>query len=312
MRVQSAPICCIVGPTAAGKSALALALAERLGLSIVSADSRQVYRSFDIGTAKPTAAEQALVPHYGLDVVHPTERFSAHRWAEAAVRWMRLAHEAERPPVIVGGTGLYIRALVQPLDAVPLLDVDRRAALEPWLAVQPTEELARWCRRLDPTRASLGRTQLLRAIETALLSGARLSDALQGPASPARPARYLLVDPGPALAVRIEQRVHGMLDDGFIEEVRMLQQQIPADAPAWNASGYSVLREHLDGIRTRAEAVERVIIETRQYAKRQRTWFRHQLPAESVTMIDPLAADALAMAETWWRASHASLIGDVG
>jgi tRNA dimethylallyltransferase len=305
-------LCCIVGPTAAGKSALAMALAERHGLAIVSADSRQVYRGFDIGTAKPSPADRARVPHYGLDVVDPTARYSAHRWAEAADAWIEAAMRADTPPLVVGGTGLYLRALVQPLDAVPPLDAARRAALEPWLAALPREELVRWCQRLDPERAHLGRTQLLRAVETALLAGVRLSAALHQTALPPRPVRYLVVDPGPVLAARIERRVHEMLAAGFLDEVARLRQALPPEAPAWNASGYGVLREHLEGVRTRVEAVERVIIETRQYAKRQRTWFRHQLPAASVTHVDPLSPEALAVAEAWWIAARSSTNGEAG
>jgi tRNA dimethylallyltransferase len=305
-------LCCIVGPTAAGKSALAMALAERHGLAIVSADSRQVYRGFDIGTAKPSAAERACVPHYGLDVVDPTERYSAARWAEAAAGWLADATRAGTPPVVVGGTGLYLRALVQPLDAVPPLDQARRATLEPWLSALSTDELARWCRRLDPARAHLGRTQLLRAVETALLAGERLSSALGQAGVPARLVRYLVVDPGPVLAVRIERRVHAMLASGFLDEVARLRQSLPPDAPAWNASGYGVLREHLEGSRSRDEAVTRVIIETRQYAKRQRTWFRHQVPAAQVTRVDPSSPDALAVAEAWYREARSSTKGDAG
>jgi tRNA dimethylallyltransferase len=293
---------CIVGPTAAGKSALAMALAEARKLAIISADSRQVYRAFDIGTAKPTTEERARVPHYGIDVIDPEERYSAHRWATDADAWMSLAVQAGTTPVVVGGTGLYVRALVEPLDPVPELDAARRAELDPWLTALSAGELARWCLALDPARAHLGRTQQLRAVETVLLSGRRLSDTLGAIASStaARPVRYLVVDPGPILAQRIAQRVHAMCAAGFVDEVDRLRAHIPADAPAWKASGYSVLRRSRDGELTEVEAIERVIIETRQYAKRQRTWFRHQLPEAYVTRIDPTAPDAVDRALAWW------------
>lgn len=302
----TAPLCCIVGATAAGKSALAMQLATARGLSMVSADSRQVYRGFDIGTAKPTHDEQHRVPHYGLDVVEPTERYSAHRWALEAAQWCEQALAAKRPPVVVGGTGLYVRALVQPLDAVPTLDDGRRAALAPWLASVPLDELQRWCTRLDPARAHLGRTQLLRAIETALLDGTRLGDHLARQQTTARPVRYLVVDPGPSLALRIADRVHAMLAAGFVEEIERLRTHIPADAPAWNASGYGVLRQYVEGTLSRSAAIERVIIETRQYAKRQRTWFRHQLPPNAVTLVNPLEEDALDITLAWWDAAQQS------
>lgn len=298
---------CLVGPTAAGKSALALQLAERRGLAIVSADSRQVYQEFDIGTAKPSRDEQRRVPHYGLDVVPPTERYSAHRWAASAQRWLDEAERRGTPPIIVGGTGLYVRALVEPLDPVPELDPDRRAVLGAWLQALSADELARWCGVLDPARASLGRTQHLRAVETALLAGQRLSGAFGGRDAtthhPPVDVRYLVVDPGPVLAGRIEQRVYAMLEAGFREEVDRLRRGVPADAPAWKASGYGVLRASREGLVTESEAIERVTIETRQYAKRQRTWFRHQLPATQVTRIDPGHPDALQQALDWWDAS---------
>lgn len=297
---------CIVGPTAAGKSAVAMHLAHQCGLAIVSADSRQVYRGFDVGTAKPTVAERALVPHYGLDVADPSERYSAHRWAQSAGAWIQDAQANGHEPVVVGGTGLYVRALVEPLDAVPELDADRRAALAPFLDTLPMPELERWCTRLDPPRAPLGRTQRLRAIETALLSGRRLSDSLRLSGSDvARTSsyqvRYLVVDPGPVLATRIERRVHDMLQAGWEEEISRLMTTTAHDAPAWKASGYGVLRDAMEGRMTRAAAIERVVIETRQYAKRQRTWFRHQLPAARVTLLNPLEPDAMQQAMRWWQ-----------
>jgi tRNA dimethylallyltransferase len=295
---------CIVGPTAAGKSALAMELATARGLAIISADSRHVYRAFDIGTAKPTAADRERVPHYGIDVAEPTERYSAHHWATAAAAWIDDADRQGRPSLIVGGTGLYIRALVEPLDPVPELDASRRAQLAPWLDALSAAELARWCARLDPRRAHLGRTQRLRAVETALLSGQRLSHALGMPRAVGRPVRYLVVDPGLVLAERIVHRVRSMLDAGFREEVDRLRAGVPADAPAWKASGYGAVRASRAGECTEAEAIERVIIETRQYAKRQRTWFRHQLPANAVTRIDPSAPEALRQALAWWDAAE--------
>lgn len=305
----------IVGPTAAGKSALAMHLAHARGLAIVSADSRQVYQGFDTGTAKPSPADRHAIPHYGVDVVPPTVRYSAHRWAVDAVRWCGEAATAGTLPVIVGGTGLYVKALVSPLDAVPTLDPHRREALAAWLAAAPFDELTRWCQRLDPARAHLGRTQLLRAIETALLAGTRLSEALHAGFGPdpsiSAVTRYLVVDPGPVLVERIAHRVHQMIADGFVQEVEQLRRTIAYDAPAWSASGYRVVREALDGAGgTRAvdAAIERVIIETRQYAKRQRTWFRHQLPAPQVTRLDPGAPNALAQALAWW--DHEESVAD--
>src|SRR5665213_4332076 len=151
----------ICGPTAAGKSALATQLAERHGLVILSADSRQIYRGFDIGTAKPPAADRARVAHVGIDVADPSERWSAARFARDATAWLDGAPRGKT--LVVGGTGFYLRALTTPLDASPELDPAHRALLGAELAQVETDELRRWVRALDPTRAHLGRTQLLRA-----------------------------------------------------------------------------------------------------------------------------------------------------
>jgi tRNA dimethylallyltransferase len=294
----------ICGPTAAGKSAVALELAAAFDAAIVSADSRQVYCYFDVGTGKPTADDCARVTHYGIDVVEPDERYSAARWAADADEWIECASEIEKQPVIVGGTGLYIRALVDPLFEAPELDAARRATLEVELSKKSIAELRRWCEELDPPRAHLGRTQLLRAIETALLSGSRIS-ALQArdkpESTPTQRAAYLLLDPGPSLAARIERRVDAMLDAGWADEVRDLVDNVAAEAPAWKASGYGVMRDHVEGRIDLSSARDRIIIETRQYAKRQRTWFRHQLPAAAVTTINPEDASSAAAARAWWE-----------
>lgn len=304
------PLRVIVGPTAAGKSAIALALAEQVGATIISADSRQLYAGFDIGTAKPTATERAQVPHAGIDILPPTERYSAHRWAEDAERWMTAARAAGRASVIVGGTGFYIRALVEPLDAVPSLDPVRRQALEGFMATLDHATLHQWCARLDPERARLGHAQQRRAIETVLLTGTRLShvfataaEVSRHHAAGRRTVHYLVVDPGPVLASRIATRVQAMVQAGWPEEVRALMATVPPDAPAWQASGYGMMRTAVSGGCSMAHAIERISIETRQYAKRQRTWFRHQLPAEQVTRLDSTAPDAMAQAMAWWSST---------
>jgi tRNA dimethylallyltransferase len=300
----------ICGPTAAGKSAVALDLAEAHGAAIVSADSRQIYCGFDIGTAKPTREQCARVLHYGVDVAEPDERFSAARWAAEADEWIESACEIDKEPIIVGGTGLYIKALVEPLFSAPELDAARRAELAGELEAMSVSELRRWCAELDPARAHLGRTQLLRAIETAILAGRRISDlhslhnATRENSEPDASPTYLVVDPGASLTTLIEARVERMLASGWIDEVEDLSRKVPIDAPAWKASGYSVLRKHVEGDLDLSTAKERVIIETRQYAKRQRTWFRHQLPSAAVTHLNPEDSRARAVAREWWERSE--------
>ena len=314
----------ITGPTASGKSMIAMELARRFNGAIVSADSRQLYRGFDIGTAKPSAAEMAAVPHFGIDVLDPELRYSAHAWANAANLWLQEALATDHAPLIVGGTGFYIRALVRPLAAAPLLDQERRNKLERWLAQQELSVLKQWCAKLDPARAELGRTQLLRAIETALLSGVRLGDVhakqqeealglartdvhneqpdgVRAASPKLRRVRYLVVDPGPPLAERIRLRVHQMIEIGWVKEIEQLMDTVAPDAPAWLASGYGVMREHVRGVLSRDQAIERVVIETRQYAKRQRTWCRHQLTEGPVTRISSLDLDAVDRAIKWWH-----------
>jgi tRNA dimethylallyltransferase len=295
------PLRVIMGPTAAGKSGIAMSLAGARDLAIISADSRQVYRDFDIGTAKPTARDRAVVRHFGIDVLSPLERYSAHAWAADVPGWMASAREGGQDAVVVGGTGFYIRALVSPLDATPALDMSRRQALARWLALLDGDALRAWCSRLDPARAGLGRTQQLRAVETALLTGRRLSDAFREAAEPpVRDVRYLVVDPGPVLATRIAARVDAMLAAGWVEEVERLSAALPAEAPAWKASGYEVLRSLVRGEISQRDAVARVVVETRQYAKRQRTWCRHQLAGGAVTQLNPDTDDALDRALAWW------------
>jgi tRNA dimethylallyltransferase len=290
----------ICGPTAAGKSGIAMWLADHERTAIISADSRQIYRGFDVGTAKPTPSDRARIPHFGIDVAAPTERFSAAAWADSAGQWLHAAFADERRPLVVGGTGLYLRALFDGLFDEPVMDATLRSRLAGFTESMGVHELRRWVHALDPTRAHLGRTQLLRAIEIALLTGHRVSDLHRERrrTSGWRP-RYLLVDPGSALAQRIEARIDEMLDHGWPDEVRRLTQMIPEHAPAWKATGYDAVRRLVRGELTRSEAKEMILIDTRQYAKRQRTWFRHQLPADCVTRVDPLAADWRDVVQRW-------------
>ncbi|HEV7705247.1 MAG TPA: tRNA (adenosine(37)-N6)-dimethylallyltransferase MiaA [Gemmatimonadaceae bacterium] len=294
----------ICGPTGAGKSALAMALAREHVATIISADSRQVYRGFDIGTAKPTLGEQREVQHRGIDVCEPTERYSAARWAEGARRWIDASVASSRTPLVVGGAGLYLRALTEPLFDEPPLDPAHRLALESVLESYSVPELRRWCEHLDPARAHLGRTQLLRAITVSLLSGTPISAwHARVPRAPGLAARYLVVDPGAGLSARLDDRLATMLEMGWEQEVEQLLRTVHPDAPAWNGTGYRWIRSAVTKECSRADALARVRIDTRQYAKRQRTWFRHQLSAARVTRIDPGAPDALERAMIWWTAT---------
>ncbi len=290
----------ICGPTAAGKSGLAMRLAERLGLSIVSADSRQIYRKFDIGTAKPSAAEQARVSHRCIDVAEPTERWSAWRWASDAAAVVD--DVGDDRVLVVGGTGLYLQALVHPMVEQPSLDPVGRLRVSTELDAWPIEKLREWTAVLDPARAHLGRTQLLRAIETVLLTGHRLSDMIASAhlKAPDRPARWLVVDPGDPLQTQISARLDAMLASGWVDEAAALDKQYPEDAPAWKACGYREARAVARGEQTLAEARTTILVHTRQYAKRQRTWFRNQLASADVTRLDPRDPRADDIVRSWW------------
>lgn len=293
---------CIVGPTGAGKSALALELAARVGAVIISADSRQIYRGFDLGTAKPTAEEQRRVLHFGLDIAEPGHRWSAAQWAREAEGWCANALAMGKAPLVVGGSGFWMQALVAPLFREPPLDPERRSLLQRWLDGCGTEQLRRWTQVLDPARADLGRTQLLRALEIALLSGRPISYWHRTDHAAARRVRWLVVDPGPVLQQRLAERIDAMLAAGWEEEVRRLLTRVPLDAPAWNACGYEEVAAVVRGEQSRPEAREAILVRTRQYAKRQRTWFRHQLQGLGpVTHIDPTHPEAAMRAELWWR-----------
>jgi tRNA dimethylallyltransferase len=305
--VADIPVVC--GPTGAGKSAIAMWIAEaspRGSTLIVSADSRQVYRGFDIGTAKPTLGDRTLVPHACIDVVDPAERYSAARWVADATAALTRARAEGTTAIVVGGTGLYLRALFNGLFEEPVLDTVRRQALASHLAALSIVELRRWVQSLDPARAHLGRTQLLRAIEIGVLTGVPISEWHRDAAtrSPWRP-RVLLVDPGDALATRNRERVDAMLAAGWAAEVRSLIDTVASEAPAWNAAGYRTMRRLVCGEIELPEARETVVIETRQYAKRQRTWFRHQLDPHATTRLDPTRGDWESTVDQWWRSTLA-------
>jgi tRNA dimethylallyltransferase len=291
----------ICGPTAAGKSGLAMRLAERHGLAVINADSRQIYRGFDIGTAKPSPAQRAAVPHHGVDVADPGERWSASRWALDAGQW--IAAIGAGRALVVGGTGLYLRALVTPFFEAPALDPVKRAALAAELDALTTDELRERVTKLDPRRAHLGRAQLLRAAEVVLLTGQRISEMHNTAARPrAFRARWLVVDPLEGLQSRIGTRLDAMFAAGWVDEVQGIQRTVSDEAPAWQACGYRTVRALARGECDETAVREDILIATRQYAKRQRTWFRHQLTdgGEEVTSLDPRDPHSDAMVEEWW------------
>jgi tRNA dimethylallyltransferase len=273
---------CLVGPTASGKTALALELAQALDAEIVSADSRQIYRALDVGTAKPTAAERRLVPHHCLDLVEPEDTYDAAQFRAAAAAALADVHARGRPALVVGGTGLWIRVLLRGLCPAPPRVPAVRAALRALAARCGLPELHRQLRAIDPPAAARihprDAVRIERALEVAFASGRRLSDWQSGHAFTDRPYEALLIGldvPAPLLQERIASRAGTMVAAGFAEEVRGLRARgLPDAAPAWASVGYREMRAFVDGACDLGTAVRAVVRATRRFAGRQRMWFR--------------------------------------
>jgi tRNA dimethylallyltransferase len=277
----------IVGATAAGKTAVALALSAHWPLEVISADSRQIYRRLDIGTAKPSAKERARVAHHGVDVVEPGTRYSAGRFAHDAATWIANVRNRSRLPAVVGGTGLYVRALAEGLFQEPELDPARRRSLDAFTARLEPLELLRWAGRLDPGFRGGGRQRAARAIEVAVLTGYPLTHWQEAARSSGaiRPWYVVLTLPRPVLHQRIARRAEEMVRRGVIEEVAaVLAEGHAPTAPGLDGIGIREAVEYLHGRRPRETVAEAIALSTRQYAKRQETWFRHQLQGDVVTL----------------------------
>lgn len=296
----------IVGPTGVGKTAVAVALAAHWPLEVVSADSRQVYRGLDVGTAKPTRRERQAVVHHGLDLLSPGERYSAGRYARDASRWIAEVRSRGRLPVVVGGTGLYVRALADGLFREPPLDPTRRHDLEAWTGTLDALDLVRWAARLDQGFRGGGRQRAMRAIEVALLSGRSLSSWQRAAReqSVLHPWYVRLTVPREVLHQRIRRRAQVMLERGMVEEVAAaLADGAAPDAPGLDGVGLREVVAHLGSGGAREALLEAINISTRQYAKRQETWFRHQLPGEALVVdaVEEPAAVAARIAREWAR-----------
>ncbi len=299
----------VTGPTGAGKTALSLLVARELDAEIISMDSRQVYRGMDTGTAKATPRERARVPHHGLDIRTPGERYSAGAFGRDARRWIAGIRARGRVPLLVGGTGFFLRVLTEPLFSEPRLEPDRRAAVEAALEALPGAELERWVRALDPARAGVaaagGRQRMVRALLIALLTGRTLSWWHRGRPAVARALAgvvCLVEVPREVLDARIARRIREMVEAGFVEEVAALVRTgWTRDDPGMDAVGYREVAAHLEGRITLEEALERTRVATRRYARRQATWFRHQLGPGTVKVdgTAPLEAQCAHVARAW-------------
>jgi tRNA dimethylallyltransferase len=283
-----APLVVITGPTGGGKSAAALALAEALGGEIVSCDSLQVYRGFDIGSAKATFDERARVPHHLVDVVDADQEFSAAAWVRLAERAIAESFQRGRCPIVVGGTGLYLKALLYGLFEGP----SRNGALRDRLAVVADRRgepyLHAILRRVDPSAAARiapqDRIRVVRALEVRFLTGRPITEQhKQQPTKPSRsrPTLVLGLDPGrEPLREAIERRCDSMLQQGLIEEVRQLLLRWGPRVRPLRAIGYRQIVALLQNEVDLPEARRQIVVGTVQLAKRQRTWLRGQTPPD--------------------------------
>jgi tRNA dimethylallyltransferase len=279
----------LLGPTAGGKSRLAMELARSAPLEIVSIDSAQVYRGMDIGTAKPTAAERAAVPHHLIDVADPTDRYSAVRFRADALRAIDGIFAKNRIPLLVGGTMLYYRALSQGLDVMPAADAGVRAQISdeadkkgwPALHAELSRVDAKSASRIQPNDAQ----RIQRALEVWRTTGKKISELQKGesPKLPFRLKTFVILPSDRAdLHKRIAERFDRMLKDGLVDEVRSLRRAyaLDADLPSMRCVGYREVWGFLEGELDEGAMRERAIASTRQLAKRQLTWLRALQGAE--------------------------------
>jgi tRNA dimethylallyltransferase len=294
----------IAGPTASGKSALALALAEKLGGVIVNADSMQVYRDLRVITARPTAAQEALAPHVLYGHVDAAERHSAGAWRRDAGAALAAAARDARPAIVVGGTGLYFETLTKGLAAVPAIAEDIRAAVRARLEAQGAVALHAELARLDPVMAQRlmpgDRSRIARALEVVLATGRSLSDwhrdGMPAAVDAARAVKVFLDPERVALQRAIETRFAAMLAAGALDEVRALAARgLDPALPAMKAHGVPWLIRHLKGEITLADAALGGVRDTWRYTKRQATWFRNRMP--SWPWSEPAAAETLILRE---------------
>ncbi|WP_233800048.1 tRNA (adenosine(37)-N6)-dimethylallyltransferase MiaA [Paraburkholderia sp. HP33-1] len=302
MTSRPTPIPCLLGPTASGKTAAALALAARRPVEIISVDSALVYREMDIGTAKPTAEERAVAPHHLIDIVDPADSYSAAQFRADTLRLVGEIHARGRLPLLVGGTMLYYKALTQGLNDLPSADADVRATLDADAARDGWPALHARLAGIDPlTAARLAPNdsqRIQRALEVFLLTGQPMSTLLAAPAridDAASAWRFVPVALEPSergvLHARIEQRFDAMLAHGFVDEVVKLRARgdLQPEMTSMRCVGYRQVWEYLDGTVDYRTMRDKGIFATRQLCKRQLTWLRSMPERQVVDCCDPHA-----------------------
>lgn len=316
MADRQPPAVLLMGPTAAGKTDLAVALVERLPFAIISVDSAMVYRGLDIGTAKPDSATLTRAPHRLIDILDPAESYSAARFRTDALGEMDDIRRSGRIPLLVGGTGLYFRALTRGLSPLPEADPALRARLEVERLRHGTSALHARLTRIDPRAAARihphDPQRIQRALEVFELTGRPLSALLAGSGAGTLPYQVVKMVVAPSdrqvLHTRIERRFHAMLAGGLIDEVACLRARgdLDLEKPALRAVGYRQVWHYLTGTMGYKTMVERGIIDTRQYAKRQLTWLRGEPDA---IWLDKQGDGLLDQALGCLRAQHLSTKG---
>jgi tRNA dimethylallyltransferase len=301
-RPSPTPIPCLLGPTASGKTAAALALAARRPVEIISVDSALVYREMDIGTAKPTAEERAVAPHHLIDVVDPTDAYSAAQFRADTLRLTGEIHARGRLPLLVGGTMLYYKALTQGLNDLPAADPDVRATLDADAAREGWPAMHARLAEVDPVTAARlapnDSQRIQRALEVFLLTGQAMSALLAAPARPRDEAaawRFVPIALEPSdrgvLHARIEKRFDAMLAGGFVDEVVKLRERgdLQPEMPSMRCVGYRQVWEYLDGAVDYPTMRDKGVFATRQLCKRQLTWLRSMTERVVVDCCDPHA-----------------------
>lgn len=293
----------LTGPTAGGKTEIGIALARHIGAEIVSLDSMALYRGMNIGTAKPTSEQQAAVPHHLVDVVEPHEEFSLAQYVAAAEACVADIRNRGREVLFVGGTPLYLKALLRGIFKGPAADPDLRARLEAEERHQPGT-LHRQLAEVDPQAAQRlhpnDTRRLVRALEVFEKTGTPISQWQQqfDRGLPADQCRVFLLDwPREELYQRVDRRVEVMFEEGLVEEVAsLIRRERPLSKTAAQAVGYREVIEHLKGGPTLEKTIELVQVHTRQFAKRQGTWFRSLSECRSVPIAEPVDIEGIALA----------------
>lgn len=283
-QVRFKPVVVIVGPTAVGKSRIAVEVAKAFETEVLTADSRQVYRGMDVGTDKPAPEERQGIPHRLIDLVGPDESFNAGLYRRQAIDEIERLYRDRRLPLVVGGTGLYVRTLLKGLCDAPPTDPIVRAALKQEAEDQGHDRLYARLVEVDPVAASRlhprDESKVLRALEVYQLSGRRMSEFQQEHGFAERPFSTLMIGLNrdrDALYRRIEERIDWQLAHGLIEETKqLLDQGYQRDSAAMKGLGYRQVAEHLAGVYDSAEMVRRFKRDTRRFSKRQMTWFRKE------------------------------------